>query len=234
MREGGKRIGNHTLTEKGCHNMIREKTPGALTRSWRSVSIKNSLCFGAVCAALLCWVYMAQSALQNASDQAVGHSESHVGTRHATDRNPDESIEKRIEKIEETLESIRVTGEKAEDRSYFNKLMSMELIRYVRIMVIVLIVIAIVFPLTLWLLSKKRLLALSGLSEEVNATLLLVEERQAKLANLLKEIQVEIDYMENMSTPDLKKLIEQAEKYLKQNEKDLREIGARVQKSNLD
>ncbi len=68
----------------------------------------------------------------------------------------------------------------------------------------------------------------------MTATLLLVEERQAKLANLLREIQVEIDYMENMSAPDLKKLIEQAEKYLKQNEKDLRETGARVQKSNLD
>ncbi|MGB9618397.1 MAG: hypothetical protein ACP5M0_14580 [Desulfomonilaceae bacterium] len=214
--------------------MTKEKTPETRARSLRLLAIRNSLCFGILCAALLCWVHMAQAAPQSVSGQTLGQSEAQAATIDSTDRNPDQSMEKRIEKIEKTLESIRVTGEKAEDRSYFNKLMSLELVRYVRIMVIVLIVIAIVFPLTLWLLSKKRLLALSGLSDEVTATLLLVEERQAKLANLLREIQVEIDYMENMSAPDLKKLIEQAEKYLKQNEKDLRETGARVQKSNLD
>uniref|UniRef100_A0A7C4EVT6 Uncharacterized protein n=1 Tax=Desulfomonile tiedjei TaxID=2358 RepID=A0A7C4EVT6_9BACT len=214
--------------------MIKEKTPGARTASRRSVAIREGVCFCILCAALMCWVYAAQAAPQSVSGQTVGESGSQAATLESTDHYPDQSMEKRIEKIEKTLESIRVTGEKAEDRSYFNKLMSMELIRYVRIMVIVLIVIAIVFPLTLWLLSKKRLLALSGLSDEVTATLLLVEERQAKLANLLREIQVEIDYMENMSAPDLKKLIEQAEKYLKQNERDLRETGARLQKNNLD
>ena len=222
------------MTEKGCRNMIKEKTPGARTASRRSVAIREGVCFCILCAALMCWVYAAQAAPRSVSGQTVGESGSQAATLESTDHYPDQSMEKRIEKIEKTLESIRVTGEKAEDRSYFNKLMSMELIRYVRIMVIVLIVIAIVFPLTLWLLSKKRLLALSGLSDEVTATLLLVEERQAKLANLLREIQVEIDYMENMSAPDLKKLIEQAEKYLKQNERDLRETGARLQKNNLD
>jgi hypothetical protein len=144
------------------------------------------------------------------------------------------SQEERIARIEETLESIKVTGEKAEDRSYFNKMMSMELVRYVRIMVGVLVAIAVLFPLTLWLLSKKRLIGLSGLSSEVTATLLVVEERQAKLANLLKEIQQEIDYIQNMSAPDLKKLIEQAEKYLKQNERDLKTTGAAPPKRDLD
>lgn len=146
----------------------------------------------------------------------------------------DLSTEERIARIESMLESIQKTGEKAEDRSYYNKMMSMELVRYVRIMVGVLIVIAILFPLTLWLLSKKRLIGLSGLASEVTATLLVVEERQAKLANLLREIQQEIDYMQNMSAPDLRKLIEQAEKYLKQNERDLKMTGSIPQKRDLD
>ena len=144
------------------------------------------------------------------------------------------SPEERIEKIEEALNSIKETGEKSEERSYFNKMISLELISYVKLMVIVLIIIAVVFPLTIWLMSRRRLLGLSGLSTEVTATLLLIEERQAKLANILKEIQGEIDYMETLSAPDLRKLIDQAEKYLKQNEKDLERAGSKSNRRALD
>ena len=59
------------------------------------------------------------------------------------------SIENRFEKIEKTLESIRVTGEKAEDRSYFNKLVSFEVFKYLKVMVALLILIALGFPLAL-------------------------------------------------------------------------------------
>jgi hypothetical protein len=135
--------------------------------------------------------------------------------------------EARIEAIEKTLQSIKVTGEKAEERSYFNKMLGAELIKYVRLMVIALIVIAVGFPVIIWLLSRKRILGLSGLSTEVAATLLVIEERQAKLANILKEIQGEIDYLHTMSVPDLKNLIQQAESYLKQNEEDLEKTGSR-------
>ena len=100
-------------------------------------------------------------------------------------------------------------------------MMARELIRYVKIMVAVLAAIAFGFPFTVWLLSKKRILGLSGLSQEVSATLLVVAERQAKLAHILKEIQGEIDYVHSMSVPDLQSLIKQAENYLKQNETDL-------------
>ncbi len=131
------------------------------------------------------------------------------------------TTEQRIEQIEEMLRQIKDTGEKAEDRSYYTKMLARELVGYVRITVGVLIAIAIIFPLTIWLISKKRLLGLSGLSQEVSATLLVVEERQAKLATILKEVQGEIDYLHSMSVPDLKNLIQQAEKYLEQNEKDL-------------
>ena len=144
------------------------------------------------------------------------------------------SPDERIEKIEEALNSIKKTGEKSEERSYFNKMVSLELISYVKLMVIVLIIIAVVFPLTIWLMSRRRLLGLSGLSTEVTATLLLIEERQAKLANILKEIQGEIDYMETLSAPDLRKLIDQAEKYLKQNEKDLERAGSKSNMRDLD
>lgn len=114
----------------------------------------------------------------------------------------------------------------AESRTLEIKNMASELVRYVRIMVVVLIVIAVGFPLAMWLMSRRRLLGLSGLSSEVTATLVLVEERQAKLANVLKDIQNEIDYVHSMSVPDLKNLIQQAEAYLKQNEKDLDEVGS--------
>ncbi len=144
------------------------------------------------------------------------------------------SPEERIEKIEEALNSIKQTGEKSEERSYFNKMIGLELIGYIKLMVIVLIIIAVVFPLTIWLMSRRRLLGLSGLSTEVTATLLLIEERQAKLANILKEIQGEIDYMETLSAPDLRKLIDQAEKYLKQNEKDLERAGSKSNMRDLD
>ena len=98
-------------------------------------------------------------------------------------------------------------------------------------MVIALIVIAVGFPVIIWLLSRKRILGLSGLSTEVAATLLVIEERQAKLANILKEIQGEIDYLHTMSVPDLKNLIQQAESYLKQNEEDLEKTGSRKEQT---
>lgn len=144
------------------------------------------------------------------------------------------SPEERIEKIEEALNSIKQTGEKSEERSYFNKMIGLELIGYVKLMVIVLIIIAVVFPLTIWLMSRRRLLGLSGLATEVTAALLLIGERQAKLANILKEIQGEIDYMETLHAPDLRKLIDQAEKYLKQNERDLERAGSKSNMRDLD
>jgi hypothetical protein len=119
----------------------------------------------------------------------------------------------------------------AESRTKFIKDLGTDLISYVRLMVIALIVIAVAFPVTIWMLSRRRILGLSGLSTEVAATLLVVEERQAKLANILKEIQGEIDYLHTMSVPDLKNLIQQAESYLKQNEQDLEKTGSRKNKS---
>ncbi|MDD3472450.1 MAG: hypothetical protein PHS86_06680 [Syntrophaceae bacterium] len=132
-----------------------------------------------------------------------------------------EQMENRLNKIEQTLYSIKVTGEKAEDRSYFNKMISVEVIRYLRLMVIMLVVIAIVFPLAIWILGRKRMLNFSGSSVELAETLVQVEERQAKLAHILKEIQSEVDYLHTMSTPDLQNLIKQAENYLKLSQQEL-------------
>jgi hypothetical protein len=138
--------------------------------------------------------------------------------------------EERIELMEKTLQSIKPTIERTEERSYFTKMLGGELLKYVRLMVIALVVIAVAFPVTIWMLSRRRILGLSGLSTEVAATLLVVEERQAKLANILKEIQGEIDYLHTMSVPDLKNLIQQAESYLKQNEQDLDKTAPRKNK----
>jgi len=133
--------------------------------------------------------------------------------------------DQRLDRMEAILNNISSTVHMAEVRSYQNKMMSMELIQLIRAIAVVLVVIALVFPATIWLISKKRLLGLSGLSDEVTATLLLVEERQAKLASLLKEVQSEMDYVQSLSAPDLKNLVQQAEKYLEQNRRDLESVG---------
>jgi hypothetical protein len=136
--------------------------------------------------------------------------------------------DQRIEHIEEMLNSMKPmieTLRRAEERTYFTKLLSYELVGYLKVMVVALVAIAIGFPVTIWWMSKKRILGLSSLSDEVAATLVIVEERQAKLANILKDVQSEIDYVQSMSVPDLKNLISQAEKYLKQNTTDLEKAG---------
>ncbi len=141
------------------------------------------------------------------------------------------SPESRIQRIEEMINSIKMTTEMAEIRSYQNKMMGRELVRLVRAVVVVLVLIGIGFPLILLFLSYKRVLGPAGLSNEVAATLLEVEERQAKLTSILRDIQGEIDYLHTMSVPDLKRLIEQAESYIEQNERDLAATDAQRLKS---
>ena len=137
------------------------------------------------------------------------------------------SIENRFETIEKTLEKIKITGEKAEDRSYFNKMASTEVIQYLKAMVLLLVLIALGFPLAIWIINRSGLSGYSSKSQELAETLLTIEERQAKLANILKEIQGEIDYLHTMSAPDLKNLIQQAESYLKMNQNDIDKAGSK-------
>ncbi len=137
------------------------------------------------------------------------------------------TTQEHIRQLEKMLLDLKATGEKNESRSYYIKMVTYELIAYLKWIVVALLAIALVFPLTIWLMSRKRILGLSGFSDEMAATLLVVEERQAKLANILKEIQSEVDYLHTMSVPDLKGLIAQAEKYLEQNERDLGKAGNR-------
>jgi hypothetical protein len=136
-------------------------------------------------------------------------------------------LQERMLGIENELRSIRATGERAEIRSYENKMMSRELIRYVKAVVVVLVLIAVGFPATILILTWKKVLGLSGLSSELAETLLAIEERQAKLATLLREIQVEMDYLNTQPSSDLRNLLQQAEKYVGQNEKDLDIAGFR-------
>jgi len=154
---------------------------------------------------------VAESGARNQIQESIVHNQSMTPS----------SIENRFENIEKTLESIKSTGEKAEDRSYFNKMASYEVIRYLKIMVILLVLIALGFPLAIWIINRNWSSGYSSSSQELAETLLTVEERQAKLANILKEIQGEIDYLHTMSAPDLKNLIQQAENYLKMSQKDI-------------
>jgi Flp pilus assembly protein TadB len=133
--------------------------------------------------------------------------------------------EDRLKHIEEVLNSIQGTGKAAEERSLFNKIMALKMVQLAQVMVALLVVIAVGFPLTLWFLARRRVAPAPGLSQEIAETLVVVEERQAKLVSILRDIQSEIDYVQSMSVPDLKKLIEQAEKYIEQNERDLTKTG---------
>jgi hypothetical protein len=126
--------------------------------------------------------------------------------------------EQRLQGMEETLQDLW-------ERSLYNKLIGNQMIKLARAAVIILVVIAIGFPLTLVFLGRRRILGPWNVTSDLPETLIAVEERQAKLANILREIQSEIDYIHSMSVPDLKKLIDQAEKYIQQNEKDLEKAG---------
>ncbi|MGO9118105.1 MAG: hypothetical protein ACLQPD_10890 [Desulfomonilaceae bacterium] len=172
------------------------------------------------------------AALAQATPVGTGESRSESGTSSPTLQpiertDPGFTAEQRREQLENLLQSMVITGGKAESRFYFIKMVTYELIAYLRWILVALIAVAAVFPFTIWLMSRKRILRLSGLSDELAANLLVVGERQAKLANILKEIQDEIDYLHTMSVPDLKDLIAQAEKYLEQNERDLERADAR-------
>lgn len=133
-------------------------------------------------------------------------------------------IEQRLTRIENTLLLVEETVKKAEDRSFYNKMASREIVGYVKLTVIVLALIAAIFPITIWFLSRKRILGLAGLSSEMAATLLLIEERQTKLVALLKEMQNEIDYLHSLPSPDLKNLVHQAETLVLKNEADLKKV----------
>ena len=136
------------------------------------------------------------------------------------------SLDERIEKIESVLHGISRIAKLAESRTLDNKLMGREQKRLAISILIVLIFIALIFPLTIWLLSRKRLLGLSGLSDEVAATILVVEERQAKLASILEEMQTEFDEEYARTSPDMKNLMVQAKKFLDENKRDLERVGS--------
>lgn len=126
--------------------------------------------------------------------------------------------------LQDRLNSMQSTLEQAELRSYQNKMMGRELVRLVRAAVVVLVIIAVGFPFVVWLLSRKRILGLSGLSQEVAATLVIVEERQSKLAAILRDIQIEMDYLHARPSHDLTAMMEQARSYLDQNNEDLAKL----------
>ena len=126
--------------------------------------------------------------------------------------------------------------QKAESRSYENKMMTRELVQLVRLVIVAMAAITIIFPLSIWWLSRRRILGLSKLSSELAATLVSVEERQAKLANVLQELKGEIEYLQITPGPDLKKLVEQAEMYIEQNKAVLEQTvrNEQIVKSDYD
>ncbi|MEW6351944.1 MAG: hypothetical protein AB1646_23080 [Thermodesulfobacteriota bacterium] len=131
-------------------------------------------------------------------------------------------LNRRLDSWEKLLLKMSVLLEKAEDRSYDTKLMARQLIRTLRVVVILLFVIAFAVPISIWFLGRGALL---GMPSDMAAALVAIEERQAKLVNIFKEIQDEMEVLQSVSGPDLKNLLSQAAEYMKQNEQDLRTAG---------
>jgi hypothetical protein len=207
------------MTVRRFKNRVAAFSPARSIRLWL------------VLAAIFCCMLPGPSSAEQApaADKMVAESGKVSATTQLSEQN-DEAVvgtDARLSKIEESLNQMRRTVSMAETRSYANKMMASQLIVLVKAILFALIFIAVSFPLTIWLISRKRLLGLSGLSDEVAATILVVEERQAKLVNILKEIQSEVEYLHSSAGPDFKNLIEQAEKYLEQNKRDLERAGTK-------
>jgi hypothetical protein len=133
--------------------------------------------------------------------------------------------EARMKRMEDAIRDIQVTGDKTESRIYFVKETGYQIISLVKIAVAVLILIAAGIPLVIWVFTRRGLLDFSGHSSKVSDALVEVEERQAKLAGIFKDLQDEIEILNASSAPDLKRLVERAKQYIEQNEKDLGRIN---------
>jgi hypothetical protein len=133
--------------------------------------------------------------------------------------------EPRMKRIEDAIRDIQVTGEKAESRTYYVKMIGYEIIDLVKVAIAILILIAAGIPLAIWVFTRRGLLDFSGHSSRVAAALVEVEERQTKLVSIFKDLQDEIEILNASSAPDLKKLVERARQYIEQNERDLDRIN---------
>jgi hypothetical protein len=144
------------------------------------------------------------------------------------DKTPERALsvdETRMKRIEDTIRDIQVTGQKAESRTYFVKETGYQIINLIRIAVGILILIAAGVPLVIWIFTRRGLLDFSGHSSRMSDALVEVEERQAKLVSIFKDLQDEIEILNASSAPDLKRLVERASQYIEQNEKDLGRIN---------
>ncbi len=132
---------------------------------------------------------------------------------------PSSGIDPADKVFTEIVDSLK----KAEPRTYELKMMARQLIRITTVAVVLLFVIAFAIPICVWLLGRSKLL---GLPADVAATLISVEERQAKLVSTFKEIQDEMEELHSQSGPDLKDLIKRAEEYMTRNEQALKSGGS--------
>ena len=118
-----------------------------------------------------------------------------------------------------------ITG-KTERRSLENKIMVRESIRNVRAIMIILIVAVILLPVSL-LIVGTRLLRIFTQSKTVSDTLLLLEQRQTKLAETLRELEQELEMLEYGSVPAVKGLLETANEHIGEAERDLKALKDR-------
>ncbi|MFH0960355.1 MAG: hypothetical protein V1897_16810, partial [Pseudomonadota bacterium] len=142
---------------------VRKKRGGIMSSQWRVLLILLTV-IGTLSVVTICPLFAVDD---NSVNQTL------TKNVQSQDQSPG-AIENRFEKIEKTLESIKVTGEKAEDRSYFNKLASFEVFKYLKVMVALLILIALGFPLAIWLITKSSSFQASARSQDLAETLLTV------------------------------------------------------------
>jgi predicted PurR-regulated permease PerM len=123
-------------------------------------------------------------------------------------------VEATVKKIGEVQSIMQDWLKRAESRSFTNKLQGRTAVRLLVAVVITLGFIAIGFPgLFIWY-NSRRLKRMSAMSSDIASTLVLVQERQAKLGDTLRELQDELDYIPVSSAPDFAKLLKEAEQSL--------------------
>jgi len=123
-------------------------------------------------------------------------------------------VEATVKKIGEVQSVMQDWLRRAESRSFTNKLQGRTAVRLLVAVVITLGFIAIGFPALFIWYNSRRLKRMSAMSSDIASTLVLVQERQVKLGDTLRELQDELDYIPVSSAPDFAKLLKEAEQSL--------------------
>ncbi|GEM_PF-1992976 len=137
-------------------------------------------------------------------------------------------VETMIQKIGTVQAEMEDGLWRAETRTSTNKRQGKTAVQLLVAVVLTLALIAVGFPgLFIWY-NSRRLKRMTAISSEIAGTLVLVQERQARLGDTLREMQDELDYIPVSSAPDFAKLLKEAEQSLNEASRKLDTINGTI------